>query len=161
MNFQLLHDLLPATQRRVQENTAAEVNAQNRRQADSHVARYRPEDREAIAHRIGELEREWDIERTLEANAAVVVLITLALGLIHDSKWFALTGVAAAFLLQHALQGWCPPVPIFRRRGVRTEAEIFEEITALRVLRGDLQPTSSPGEAVAQVRALHLAAEGK
>ena len=41
------------------------------------------------------------------------------------------------FLLQHALQGWCPPVPVFRRLGVRTTAEIDRERYALKALRGD------------------------
>ena len=36
------------------------------------------------------------------------------------------------FLLQHALQGWCPPVPILRRQGFRTRHEIDAERQALR-----------------------------
>jgi hypothetical protein len=44
-----------------------------------------------------------------------------------------------AFLLQHALQGWCPPVPVFRRLGVRTTAEIDRERYALKALRGDFK----------------------
>jgi hypothetical protein len=39
--------------------------------------------------------------------------------------------VVGTFLLQHALQGWCPPVPILRRLGYRTAREIFEERLAL------------------------------
>ena len=44
------------------------------------------------------------------------------------------------FLLQHAVQGWCPPVPFFRRRGVRTAREIEIERYALKALRGDFGP---------------------
>lgn len=62
--------------------------------------------------------------------------------------------MVAGFLFQHAVQGWCPPVPILRRLGVRTEAEIFEEITALRTL-GDFAPASSPADALKQVRTFH------
>jgi hypothetical protein len=36
--------------------------------------------------------------------------------------------------MQHALQGWCPPVPILRRLGFRTAREIFEERLALKSL---------------------------
>jgi hypothetical protein len=36
--------------------------------------------------------------------------------------------------LQHALQGWCPPVPVLRRLGYRTQPEIEEERCALRAL---------------------------
>jgi hypothetical protein len=38
---------------------------------------------------------------------------------------------------QHALQGWCPPLSAIRRLGVRSAAEIEEERTALRAIRGD------------------------
>ena len=41
------------------------------------------------------------------------------------------------FLLQHALQGWCPPLPLLRRLGVRTQAEIERERYALKAIRGD------------------------
>jgi len=37
-----------------------------------------------------------------------------------------------AFLLQHAIQGWCPPIPILRRFGFRTADEINRERYALR-----------------------------
>jgi hypothetical protein len=44
------------------------------------------------------------------------------------------------FLLQHALQGWCPPVPLLRKTGVRTMREIDIERYALKALRGDFGP---------------------
>jgi hypothetical protein len=65
------------------------------------------------------------------------VLTGLALGKTVHRGWYALPAAVAAFLLQHALQGWCPPLPIFRRRGVRTAEEIQHERTALKALRGD------------------------
>lgn len=157
----LLRDILPPTQQRVQENTAAAVNELIRRQTDRNVEGLATQDREAISRRIEELEREWDIERTLEANAAAVSLVSLTLGFFVSRWWYLLTTIVAAFLLQHALQGWCPPVPIFRRLGVRTESEIFEELTALRILRGDFTPTNKPAGALSQVRALHPGTEGK
>lgn len=46
--------------------------------------------------------------------------------------------IVSSFLLHHAGRGWCPPVPIFRRLGVRTRQEIDAERFALKVLRGDL-----------------------
>ena len=58
-----------------------------------------------------------DIERTLEANAASLSLIGVTLGLTVDRRWLALPVGVAAFLLQHAVQGWCPPVPVLRRLG--------------------------------------------
>ncbi|HYD46863.1 MAG TPA: hypothetical protein VEB21_00875 [Terriglobales bacterium] len=101
----------------------------------------------AIPRRLAELEQEWDIERVLEANAASVSLIGLALGTYVNRKFFALPALVAGFLMQHALQGWCPPVGLFRRLGVRTQGEIDEERYALKALRGDfsaLPQTESP-----------------
>ena len=53
-----------------------------------------------------------------------------------------LVGVGA-FLLQHALQGWCPPLPLLRQLGVRTAEEINEERTALKTIRGDFYDVSA------------------
>jgi DNA-binding transcriptional ArsR family regulator len=47
------------------------------------------------------------------------------------------------FLFQHATQGWCPPLPLFRKRGVRTRKEIEREKYALKALRRDFDPVTS------------------
>jgi hypothetical protein len=51
--------------------------------------------------------------------------------------------MVAAFLFQHAIQGWCPPVPILRRMGFRTASEIEQERQALKALRGDFAGISN------------------
>jgi hypothetical protein len=91
---------------------------------------------EALTERISELEREWALESVLEAKAASMVLLGLALATV-DRRFLLLPVAAAGFLLQHALQGWCPPLPLLRRLGLRTATEIGQEILALRILRGD------------------------
>jgi hypothetical protein len=90
-----------------------------------------------ISRRLRELDREWDIERAIEANAATLALVGLGLGLMHDRRWMALPALVGSFLLQHAIQGWCPPVPVLRGMGFRTADEINEERTALKAMRGD------------------------
>ena len=55
-----------------------------------------------------------------------------------DRRWLVLPGIVAAFLFQHAVQGWCPPLPLLRRLGFRTATEIGQERYALKALRGDL-----------------------
>jgi hypothetical protein len=55
-------------------------------------------------------------------------------------KWYILPAAVTSFWLQHGLQGWCPPLPLFRKMGIRTTREINEERMALKVLRGDFQP---------------------
>jgi hypothetical protein len=117
------------------------------------VSRYIGADPVFIDERIRELEREWDVERTLEANAAIVALAGLALGVSVDRRFLAIPAAVAGFLLQHALQGWCPPLPVLRRLGVRTAAEIHQEIIALRILRGDfLERVEYPENALASAR---------
>ena len=131
--------MIPSTVERVPESTTDRINQQIRRQTEGTVACCAYGGPDVIGKRLAELDREWDIERTLEANAATVALIGLGLGAVVDRRWFALPAVVAAFLLQHAVQGWCPPLPIFRRLGVRTPAEIARERYALKAMRGDFR----------------------
>ena len=91
----------------------------------------------SVARQLDNLQREWDLERTLQTWFASVVLTGVTLSVARDSRWIALPVVAAGFMLQHALQGWCPPVPLFRRLGFRTQAEIARERYALKGMRGD------------------------
>ncbi|WP_240928037.1 hypothetical protein [Thalassoroseus pseudoceratinae] len=116
--------MIPPTVGRVPEHTAEHVNEQIRHQTEERVAHLAAAGREAIDGRMAELNQEWDIERTLEANAATLSLVGLALGATVNRKWFLFPGVISAFLLQHAVQGWCPPLPVFRRMGFRPASEI-------------------------------------
>lgn len=127
------------TTSRVSEMTAETVNATIRRHTEESVSHYASAGPEAIERRLQELDREWDIERALEANAAGFTLAAVVLGVVGNRKWFILPGVIAGFLLQHAIQGWCPPLPLLRRLGLRTETEINRERCALKALRGDFQ----------------------
>jgi hypothetical protein len=90
-----------------------------------------------VARQLRNLEREWDLERTVETWFASVVLTGVTLAVTRDRRWIALPAVAAGFMLQHAIQGWCPPVPLFRRLGFRTQSEIARERYALKGMRGD------------------------
>jgi hypothetical protein len=125
------------TTTRVPEHTPAEINDRIRRGTDETIGFYAGADRTAIDRRLAELDEEWDIERVLEANAASVSLIGLLLTATVSRKFLALPVAVAGFLLQHAIQGWCPPVTFFRRRGARTAREIEDERIALKALRGD------------------------
>jgi hypothetical protein len=130
--------MLPATADRVARATSADVNDAIARRAERRIALVadRPG---AIARRLRALDREWDVERALQANAATLSVAGLALGR-RDPRWRLLSLGVGAFLLQHALRGWCPPLPLLRRLGFRTAAEIARERLALRLLRGDFGP---------------------
>ena len=95
-------------------------------------------DNGAIEQKLQELDQEWDTERMLMTNASILALSGLALGVFVSRKWLLLPGAVLPFLLQHAVQGWCPPLPVLRRAlGVRTRKEIDREKFALKALRGD------------------------
>jgi len=133
--------MVPSTAGRVASSTTETVNEQIRRRTEENVARCAQAGPEAIERRLQELDREWDVERTLEANAATAVLLSVALGATVNRKFLFFPAVVGGFLLQHALQGWCPPLPIFRRLGFRTQTEIDQEKYALKALRGDFRTT--------------------
>src|SRR4051794_4227988 len=116
--------MLPSTVNRVPSSTPSEVNEEIRRQTEANIAHYSRQGTDAMERRLKELSEEWDVERVLEANAAMASLIGLTLGATVDRRLFLFPAAVATFLLQHALQGWCPPLEIFRRRGVRTASEI-------------------------------------
>jgi hypothetical protein len=134
--------MLPTTTQRVSQNTSDSINERIRRQTEANVARYAAAGPHAIDRRLGELDGEWDIERYLETMAPSFTLLGMTLGLTVSRKWFTLPFIVQTFFLQHALQGWCPPIPILRRLGVRTTKEIEEERYALKAERGDFQSMS-------------------
>jgi hypothetical protein len=129
--------MIPGTSERVPQQTHWTINEQIRRQTRANIDCYRKASHAEISRRLEELEQEWDIERVLEANAASASLLSVGLGLTVDRRWFFMPAVIGGFLLQHAIQGWCPPVPLFRRLGYRTQREIDEERYALKAIRGD------------------------
>jgi hypothetical protein len=131
--------MIPGTNERVPLHTAEHLNRRLQRQLEENVARSAEAGPAAIDRRLAELDQEWDIERALEANAATVALAGLILGTAGNRKLLVLPALVAGFLLLHAVQGWCPPVGLFRRLGFRTAAEIDQERYALKILRGDFQ----------------------
>ncbi|MFL5339891.1 MAG: hypothetical protein ACJ8F7_07055 [Gemmataceae bacterium] len=143
---------LPSTADRVACNTADEINAEIRHKMEESVVRCATAGPEAIERRLAELDREWDIERYLETMAPSLTLLGLTLGLTVSKKFFVIPFAVQTFFLQHALQGWCPPIPVLRRAGVRTMEEINEEKNALKALRGDYQDVRGTGTLADSVR---------
>jgi hypothetical protein len=122
---------------RVPKHTPPRINKAIIDETKARVREYVGKGNEDIEDRLVELDQEWDIERAIEVNAAMASLDGVALGATLDRRWLALPGAVAAFLLQHALLGWCPPVPVLRRMGFRTSREIEIERNALKAVRGD------------------------
>lgn len=135
---------LPPTARRVAWNTSGKVNADIRGRTLKNMER--AIDSGDLDGAIRRMDREWDTERVLETNAACLLLLSLGLGVLKNRRWLWLTGGVAAFLLQHALQGWCPPLPLIRAMGVRTAGEIGAERAAFKALRGDFDRVAGDPE---------------
>jgi len=126
--------IFPSTMKRVQLHTNKGINNKIRKETLENVLSYADKSKDEINGRLKELDAEWDIERVLETNAASAIILSTILGVTVNKKWFLATGAVGGFLLQHALQGWCPPLEIFRRMGVRTCSEINYEKEALKNL---------------------------
>ena len=119
---------------RVRANTATEVNEKIDSRIDENIRFYRDKGLTDILQRLYELEREWDIERMLEMMASSISLTALILGKAVNKRWFIFPAVVLSFLLVHATQGWCPPLPILRRLGFRTRQEIDREHYGLKAI---------------------------
>lgn len=119
---------------RVRANTASDINQQIDIDTalNINVVKYQGED--AVRARIKALDKEWDIERVLELNAALVAFSGSLLSATVSKKWAFLPAMVTFFLAQHALQGWCPPLTLFRRMKIRTRQEIDREKDALEQL---------------------------
>ena len=114
--------MLPATSTRVSEHTSPHSNERSiaRSTKRGHLLeRWSCFDH----HRLAELENEWDMERTLQTNFAVVTMIGIALTALVDRRCsFFRRG--SRFHGSALVTGMVPPVPIFRRQGFRTTNEI-------------------------------------
>ena len=123
-------NVVPGTQERVPAHTASRVNQWIADQTRERLDYYRNHPSQ-VGKRLRELDREWDIERALEANAATIAFVGTSLAALHRKGWLMVPAIVTAFLFQHAVQGWCPPVPLLRRLGFRTAREIENERRAL------------------------------
>jgi hypothetical protein len=139
-----LRQRLPPTRARVQRHTASSRNRRIQAETDARVAALAAAAPAAIDARLEALDREWDIERLLQANAGTLALTGAVLGTRVDRRFLLLPGVVFTFLAQHALSGWCPPLPLLRRLGARTVPEIERERLALKLLRGDFADVPPP-----------------
>lgn len=142
-----LADRLPPTATRVERRTRHQRQRVLRERDDARITSYESATPDEITRRLCDLDREWEIERVLQANAGTLALVGTLLGLARDRRFLLVPTVVFGFFLQHGLQGWCPPIPLFRRLGVRTSREIERERYALKALRGDFEQLPPPGAA--------------
>lgn len=135
---------VPATTMRVPRRTNAFRNRRIWQELERRV-RYYADHPDEIEVRLAELDREWDIERTLETFAAATVMGGVGLSL-RDKRFLAIPGFIAVTLLQYAIMGWCPPLPLLRRLGFRTQREIQAERSSLKTLKEAFAGMEHPPE---------------
>ena len=123
---------------RVKEATPSFINKKIEDDAWQRVASYIGKSEAEISERIHELNKEWDVERYLGVNMSTLAMSGLAANAITKNKnWLILPAVVLSFFMQHAIQGWCPPLPLLRKLNIRTSKEIEQEKYALKLIRGD------------------------
>ncbi len=152
--------MISSTVERVPLNTSERINQRIQREMLQRLYYYQQHPEE-IDQRLAELDREWDIERALVANASVLMTTSVWWSL-FGRRWTLLVAAAVSgFLLQHTLQGWCPPIPAFRRLGFRTATEIATERYALKILRGDLDAIHGSSEMETTVAILQAPSQSR
>ena len=124
---------------RIRLHTQPEVLERIDQDLENSVRFHATQPERVVTARIQALEEEWDVERWLETNGAAAALGGAVLGLFGGKKWLLVTCGALMCVLEHAVTGWSPLLPLLRRRGVRTRSEIDREKFALKVLRGDFK----------------------
>jgi hypothetical protein len=116
-------EIIPSTTARVPQSTAEDVNRHIYNDTRARVNAYASEEPKMIERRLRELDHEWDIERTLEANAAVISLIGLGLGTFLHRRWYilpTLVGDISASARRSRMVSARPAVsPVWRPHGDR------------------------------------------
>jgi hypothetical protein len=112
--------------------TPQKVNQKNDAKMEQSLQHFQHQSVEAIEERIAKLDKEWDVSRMLDLTAATLSLSGVILAAKVHKKWLWLPGVVTTFLIQHAIQGWCPPIALYRQFGARSRQELDREKYALR-----------------------------
>jgi hypothetical protein len=117
--------------------TAASVLQRIDEETEARLQTYAAAGPQALAGRLAELDREWDIDRAVELEASLMGLVGLGLGAFFRRGFLAAPALVGAAVFLHATAGGYPLLPLFRRLGLRTSREIARERYALKALRGD------------------------
>jgi hypothetical protein len=131
-----MNQTLSRTNSRIAEHTDPRVNRQIERRAAASIL-FHAENPDYIQARLRALDAEWDIERALQTVSSTLTLAGLGLTIRRGPRWLLLPLAVQGFFLQHAIQGWCPPLAALRRAGFRTAEEIDRERCALLALLDD------------------------
>jgi len=140
---------------RVRDHSGQSSNRRIAERTSARVEQLITRGRDAVSRRLAELDHEWDIDRALMVNFAIAGGAAYATGLYRYAQrpwlgrrrkgWLYFFSAQLGFLLLHGTLGWCPPLPVLRRLGVRTKAEIEAERQALLRALPALNEGAAPG----------------
>jgi hypothetical protein len=132
---------------RVRARSSASATREIDLATEARVSRLRRAGPVEAGRRLGELDREWDIDRALMLLFSGLGGLTFSLGVrrtrpwkTRGNGWLYVFSTQLAFLGIHAAYGWCPPIALLRRLGFRTQKEIQAERNAVDALTNDLGP---------------------
>ena len=100
----------------------------------------------ALVARLDKLDREWTVDRAVMLSFGITGALSALLAMRELRRtgrvgpFGVLFATQLGFLINHAVRGWCPPLPILRRLGFRTGHEISEERVALHRASAALAP---------------------
>ncbi len=112
---------------RVRQRTPNKINHKLDYKTQARIEKIKAKGTAAIQKRLEEIDREWDIDRVLMINFAVVMFAQLFLAAKKSKKWLIGPLIQTPFLFMHATFGWCPPSLWFRPIGFRTRKELQSE----------------------------------
>ena len=135
---------------RIRQHTAPSINERIDEQARARVDASIEQGPLAVQQRLRKLDEEWDVDRALMVNFALLGGAAFGIGMARFAKprlfserpkgFLYLFGAQLGFLLLHGVVGWCPPASLFRRLGFRTQREIEAERAELKAALQLLEP---------------------
>ena len=142
----------------VAENSPASVNDCLREQAEKSVARYQNANAEQIELSLAQLNREWDVERLIEAESAMMILLGLLIGANFGRKWLVLPLFSTAMLIVHNTEEYSPLfLSFYQRIGFRSTNEIARRTLCSQSLGGAIPTIENGAEGDKPVRAIAAA----
>jgi len=158
--FSYIHKLresLPPTETRVHQQTSSKVNAEITRKTIANLQHWKDRGPGELDKRLKVLQSEWNVDRVMELLCGALCILGLLLGNWGSRNYLVLSLLGSLFIVLYSLLGWNSFLSVLRRMNVRTSSEIFQEMEALRIIRGDFT-VISPRDAVihAETQLNHL-----
>ncbi len=120
---------MATTANRVSAQTSGEINRLLRLQMEERLASLRKPIQTRSTLGVAELDREWDIERTLEANASTLAFTGTMLAATGDRRWLALASDRDGFPLPARCSGVVSASADPAQAGLRTAEKSIRNAT--------------------------------